>query len=187
MPLTIRQVTATTVVAVTCGQRRRPSVVAYYSLINLFPVPVQSVWWSSPSSSSDGQLLWTVYKPNENLSFSEGELCHFTCMVNGSYPRPVVKVFIGSEDLTQYFTSSAVLIKGHGVRGLQPIYYRVELSNRSLNIDYRYNDKQLKCIANLPDADPALATSSTVFIRLTVCEYIIITLELFLNVYILKT
>ncbi|ESO06411.1 hypothetical protein HELRODRAFT_160582 [Helobdella robusta] len=123
------------------------NVVALHTHIH-HTVPVYNMWWSSPSSSG-ADFNSMVFRPNEDLSFVEQEQVFFVCHVNGSYPQPRVRVHIGSEDISHYFASTARLIRVSGVRGLQPVYYSVELTNRSLSIDYRYNDKELKCSASM--------------------------------------
>lgn len=130
-----------------------------------------NIWWSSPSSNPE--ISPTDYKQNESLSFYEGESCNFVCNINGSYPRPQVKIYVGSEDLTRYFTTSSSLIRGSGLRGLQPVYYLLQMSNKSFIIDYRFNEKELKCLASMDDSFKTDLIndikSTSIVIRVTEC------------------
>ena len=87
---------------------------------------------------------------NKNPSFTEGDVRQFTCHVDGSYPKPDVQVFVGSKDITDQFNSTTVLVKGDGPKGLQPLYYKVDMTNTALNIDYEFHDQPLRCVAKMP-------------------------------------
>ena len=72
-----------------------------------------------------------------------------------------VKVLLGDQDVTSQFRHQARLVMGGGVKGLQPVYYAVELSQDALVMDYSYHEKTLSCQASLAadDIPPTLNSS----------------------------
>jgi len=74
-----------------------------------------------------------------------------------------VKVFLGEEDITSQFKAHSRLVMGDGVVGLQPVYYKVELSNDALLVDYSFLEKRLSCQSSLYTRDvPPTMNSSLV-------------------------
>ena len=56
-----------------------------------------------------------IHAENQNVTFDEGERRKITCAVNGGYPKPEVKVLVGSgedeKDITSIFTRNDQLVK----------------------------------------------------------------------------
>jgi hypothetical protein len=121
--------------------------------------PIQQISWTS--SEVNSTKLTPVNSDGSSLELREDQVRRFVCSVNGSYPKPEVRVLIGDLDITSQFQHHAVLVRGAGLPGLQPLYYKVDVSHDALKIDYSFNEKQLRCVASLSPADlPASVTAS---------------------------
>lgn len=135
-------------------------------------VPVHSVWWSSTPPDSFFPIP-IHFRADENISWTEGESVQLTCHCIGGYPRPDVEIALGAEDMTHRFTRSDELVRGGGgggdgrQTGLQSIHYSVELSNRGVVAEYRYDAKLLKCRARLPGIDE----NKSALLNIRIAEY----------------
>jgi hypothetical protein len=110
-----------------------------------------------------------AYSNGDKAEFTEDERIRATCIVNGSYPQPDVKVMAGEKDITDLFTRKDVLKKVGATVGLQELYYEVTLTNNDMTIAYEFDQKQLQCVASMPKT-PFAPNSLAVNVSLTGCE-----------------
>ena len=135
-----------------------------------YPVPVQSVRLSSKNAENTHAVM---YENGQPVTFTEGQTVRFYCQVNGSYPEPRVRVLVGGgdgRDITRLFQKSVQLVRDGPPGGLQTFYYKVDLVDESLVIDYEFSGRQLRCVAGDP-FDLLPVSSIAVNVSLTGCTY----------------
>ncbi len=133
--------------------------------------PVKEVQLTSRDQDGSHHM---IHAENQTVTFDEGEKRNFKCMVNGAYPKPEVRLLVGSgddeKDITNYFERTDELIKGEGKRGLQSLTYNVSMVNESLEIDYSMSGKKVRCEAEVPKSTFA-PESQGIYIKLSGCMY----------------
>lgn len=154
--LTITNLTSTDSGEIGCRIPNNVEILRKFTVV----VPVTSVRLLSHNMDKTHGV---VYENGQNVTFVEDERRKFSCLVNGSYPQPEVKVMIGRRDITHLFDVSAELVKDGPVKGLQAHYYRVNLINPRLEMKYEFSHETMTCSARDPDhVLPAKSTAINV-------------------------
>lgn len=94
------------------------------------------------ASRNEDNTHAVVYVDKHVAEFKEGGAHKFSCHVNGSYPKPEVKIQIGDKDITSEFREESEEVVDSTMRGR---YYKVTLFNDALKINYTFNEKNLTC------------------------------------------
>ena len=86
------------------------------------------------SESLDGSRAVMYAGQQRPVFFNESDVCRFRCVVNGSYPRPEVAVYVGDDDVTDQFVSDVELVRDGVPPYLRELYYRLQLTNNYFRI-----------------------------------------------------
>ena len=137
-------------------------------------VPVKSIKLRS-FLGTNGHTSAADYANGQKVTFEEGDKRKFICNVTGSYPAPIVDIFIGNKNITDLFEKKEVAVSTGNEKASKTWPHRVTLTNKSLEVDYSFNRKTLTCTAKMPTSKFAPVNIS-IDIQLKGCEYIIASL-----------
>jgi len=94
-------------------------------------VPVRSV--QLQSEWLDGSRA-EMYADRRPVVFNESDVRRVRCVVNGSYPRPRVSLYVGDQDVTGRFDEDVELVRDGVLPYLRELYYRLQLTDHRFRI-----------------------------------------------------
>jgi len=125
-----------------------------------------------PVSSVQLQTEWLdgsraeMYADRRPVAFNESDVRRLRCIVNGSYPAPQVAVYVGRDDVTEWFVADVELVRDGVPPYLRELYYRLQLTDdrfrirHSVSPRFKRNDLFVACTADFAPMRDVLKTAN---------------------------